>query len=278
LTSGRSVIKKNVLLDLLPFSLLFIIFIILKIFEASVEVWRTAGIVMTFLIVAQFLVYLVFSLKLLRAHKENIRHSYSYLENINLNWLRFLITGQMIVWPLLLLAEILQIEPHQLIWVPLALFIYLMGYFSITQPEIISGEIIYEKKTDKASGKKYAKSSLTPEMADNYYCRLTKLLETEKPYLKNDLTLQSLASSLSLSTHFLSQVINQKFNQNFYDLINNSRIEEAKKIMSDPEKNHLSIAAVGFEAGFNSVSSFNSFFKKMMKMTPSEFRKSHAAK
>jgi AraC-like DNA-binding protein len=62
---------------------------------------------------------------------------------------------------------------------------------------------------------------------------------------------------------------------NFFEFINKYRIEEAKKFLLDKEKAYLTIAAISFEAGFNSVSSFNTVFKKMVKMTPSQFKTFH---
>ena len=257
----------------LPFVLLLLLFIFFSAFNVENNTWRTAGIFMTYLIVVQFIFYLYFSLRLLKIHRENIEQSYSYSEKINLNWLRFLIWGQIIVWISFLIVEGIKIEPHEIMWIPLALFIYLMGYFSMRQPEVFAGNIISnEIKTDEVPKKKYAKSALSKEMSEVYYCRLMEIMKNKKPYLKNDLTLQSLASLLSISNHHLSQVINEKLNQNFFEFVNSYRIEEAKALLSDPKKNHLTMAAVAFEAGFNSVSSFNTVFKKLTNITPSGFR------
>ena len=273
--TGKSKLKVKDSLHLLPFIFLLLIFIFFSSINVENNTWKTAGILMTYIIVVQFIFYLYFSLRLLKVHRENIEQSYSYSEKINLNWLRFLIWGQITVWVSLLIVEGIKIEPHEIMWIPLAVFIYLMGYFSMRQPEVFAGEVINEIKPDEVPRKKYAKSALSREMSDEYYCRLIEIMENKKPYIKNDLTLQSLASLLSISNHHLSQVINEKFNKNFFEFINSYRIEEAKVLLSDPQKNHLTMAAVAFEAGFNSVSSFNSVFKKITNMTPSGFRDLH---
>ena len=62
--------------------------------------------------------------------------------------------------------------------------------------------------------------------------------------------------------------------KSFPDFINQYRIEEAKKRLLDPAKKHYTVLAIAEEVGFNSKSSFNNVFKKHVKMTPSEFRKS----
>jgi AraC-like DNA-binding protein len=98
-------------------------------------------------------------------------------------------------------------------------------------------------------------------------------MNTEKPYLDGDITLQKLAKALAISPHHLSQTINERLNQNFIDFINTYRIEEAKRMLLDPAKKHYSILAVSEEVGFNSKSAFNNAFKKQVNMAPSEFRK-----
>ena len=100
---------------------------------------------------------------------------------------------------------------------------------------------------------------------------------SEKPYLESELTLQRLASILAVSPHHLSQAINQKLNRNFHQLVNHYRIEEAKTMLLSKEHRYLNIAAVAFEVGFNSLSAFNTAFKKHVRMTPSQFRKSYQA-
>jgi AraC-like DNA-binding protein len=120
---------------------------------------------------------------------------------------------------------------------------------------------------------RYEKSTLTLERSDTYLQKLLDLMNTEKPYLDGDLTLQKLAKALSVSPHHLSQTINEQLNQNFFDFINTYRIEEAKRMLRDPGKKHYSILAVSEEVGFNSKSAFNAAFKKHVNMTPSEFRK-----
>jgi AraC-like DNA-binding protein len=77
---------------------------------------------------------------------------------------------------------------------------------------------------------------------------------------------------MNVSTHHLSQIINERLNKNFFEFINHFRVKEAKRLLKDPGSQHLTLAAIGFEAGFNSVSSFNSIFKKATSFTPSQYR------
>ena len=98
-------------------------------------------------------------------------------------------------------------------------------------------------------------------------------MEVEKPFLKNKITLQEIASALDIPNHHLSQVLNDKIKQNFFDFINGYRIEALKEKLKDPKSKHLTILGIANECGFNSKASFNRIFKKNTGLTPSEYLK-----
>jgi AraC-like DNA-binding protein len=98
-------------------------------------------------------------------------------------------------------------------------------------------------------------------------------MQNDKPYLEPELTLEQLASKLSLKPRVLSQAINEILGQNFYDFINRYRIEEASRLLTNPSDEKITILEVLYEVGFNSKSSFNTLFKKYTGLTPTEFRK-----
>ncbi|MBC7910399.1 MAG: helix-turn-helix domain-containing protein, partial [Pyrinomonadaceae bacterium] len=127
---------------------------------------------------------------------------------------------------------------------------------------------------DSIPVKRYEKSTLTQERAERSLSRLREVMLAEKPFTDSELTLPKLAGRMGISAHHLSQIINERLNQNFFDFINAHRIEEAKRRLFDPKKKHLSILGIAEEVGFNSKSTFNAAFKKHTGMTPSEWRKS----
>ena len=135
------------------------------------------------------------------------------------------------------------------------------------QPEII---IIPENEDNE---KKYERSGLTNEKSEEYLKQLLDLMETKKPFLECELTLLKLAESLGISSNHLSQIINEKLNQNFYDFVNKYRVENAKNLLIDPAFDSKTIYAIALESGFNSKSAFNTCFKKYTNQTPSEYKK-----
>lgn len=131
---------------------------------------------------------------------------------------------------------------------------------------------IYKKRPFERK-EKYKSSGLTPQFARECIRRLERLMETEKVYRDADLSLQSLAEKLSVSSHVLSQVINEELNRNFSDFINWYRVEEAKKIFRTPKEAQKKIAAVAFDVGFNTIVAFYNAFKKNTDMTPAQYKK-----
>ncbi|NPD45591.1 AraC family transcriptional regulator [Lentimicrobium sp. S6] len=69
----------------------------------------------------------------------------------------------------------------------------------------------------------------------------------------------------------MSNIINQKHQKNFYEFVNQFRVEEVKKMMIDPQNKHLKLISLAYDAGFNSKASFNRIFKQTTSMTPSQF-------
>ena len=121
--------------------------------------------------------------------------------------------------------------------------------------------------------KKYKNSTLDPQKAEECLKKLLQLLDVEKLYKDETLSLNTLSRKLSIAPRYLSQITNDLLNKNFRDLLNNYRIEEAKEMLLKPGKNDRSILEIAFEVGFNSKEVFNRCFKKYTGMTPSEFKK-----
>jgi AraC-like DNA-binding protein len=228
------------------------------------------------LVVIHVILYMAWSVKILWNHSQDIKNSFSSLDKINLHWLRFLIIGFTVTWLFALYFDMQSKsdDDWDYVWLLVSLMIYLIGYMGLKQPEIFAGHLIEGASDSPEDKKKYKKSALTEDIAKKYQMKLQVYMQNQKPHLNSNITLPQLAQNLSISVHHLSQVINDKMNQNFFEFINQFRVEEAKKMLTDPQNNNLTIAAIGYESGFNSNSSFNSVFKKATGKTPSQYRNS----
>lgn len=116
----------------------------------------------------------------------------------------------------------------------------------------------------------YSKSPLTKETRERILQKLGRAMESEQLYCDNLLSLRTLSSHIKESPHYVSQVLSQELETNFYQFINRHRIEHAKReLLDNPQRNVLEIA---LDAGFNSKSTFNTAFRKITQTTPSQFR------
>ena len=145
-----------------------------------------------------------------------------------------------------------------------------------TDKMIIEVSKVLETSATESTGndsEKYKHSGLPKSLAVKLTDDLERLMQNEKLYRQNDLRLEVLAEKLNSSKHFISQIINQNFKMNFFEYINLKRIEEAKQLLRTTPREELNIIEVAYMVGFNNKGTFNSVFKKITGVTPSEFRR-----
>ncbi|MFC5409752.1 helix-turn-helix transcriptional regulator [Larkinella bovis] len=120
--------------------------------------------------------------------------------------------------------------------------------------------------------KKYERSSLSEEIEENLLTKLNRLLAEEKPYLESDLSLPKLAQRLNTSPHHLSQLLNDRLEQSFFDLLATYRVREAQQLLQDSATANLKIDEIAERVGYNSSSAFHTAFKRLTRQTPAQFR------
>ncbi len=139
--------------------------------------------------------------------------------------------------------------------------IYYMSYMGLKHNSIFHQE------------DRYKNSSFTAMEIDQCFEKLDKLMETGMPYRDVKLTLPNLAKQLMVSPNLLSQTINQRTKMNFPDFINSYRVRYALELLNSPAHCTHKISAIAYDTGFNTLSAFNTAFRKFTQMTPSGFRK-----
>lgn len=118
--------------------------------------------------------------------------------------------------------------------------------------------------------KKYQRSALNSEQASRIAEKINTAMQEQHLYLDPNLTLHKLAAHLSISPNYLSQTLNETLGVNFFDYVNQWRIEAAKpKIIANKD----TVLDIALEVGFNARSSFYKAFKQVTGQTPSEYRK-----
>jgi len=107
------------------------------------------------------------------------------------------------------------------------------------------------------------------------YSRVKEIILVNKIFANPDLTIADLSEQLKIPAKRLSRMINLFGKVNFNRFINELRVEEAKILLINPKYDHLTIEAIGFEAGFKSKTVFNTFFKSTVGITPSAYKTQH---
>jgi len=253
------------------------------------------GIPGLFLQVGSLLCYHLLSLKLWKQHNTKVKDFFSDLHIFKTQWIR-----KFIFYSLFICLAISILSYFIYVWYPaynwlrfgflfLCFFIYWISYSALHQPGLfirsVNKEIylhplhaipVLPTMVIHRPAKKYAHSTLTNEEAARIVAELASLMCKQKLFAEPELTIEQLAAKLHTSRYVLSQVLNERLKQFFYEYINGCRVEAAKEMLADAAFNNHKIAAIGYEAGFNSLSAFNEVFKKITALTPSQYKKQSA--
>jgi AraC-like DNA-binding protein len=276
--------------------------------DQKIEIIRQHGrgyenfmLVKGYAILVSGIVYITLSVIRLRKYRMNLVHQFSNTDKINFTWLFYLIVWMAVIW-----LAVIFVHDDKVVFGCVALDVIWLGYFGIKQVRVFSqgltplkvtpipqltagtGESEYGKadnykETDSEELvemddiSKYQKSTLTEKNASEIYNRLRQLFLEQKPYKNPELTLNELAKSLAVHPNHLSQVINSIEKKNFYDLINEKRVEEFIELNSRQVNQKYTLLALAFDCGFNSKASFNRNFKKYTGFTPSHYLKKQLA-
>jgi AraC-like DNA-binding protein len=247
----------------------------------------------------QMVVYYFLSRRSLNGYQQSLQHIFSETSRINLNWVRWLINGYLILVfaTIALYALVLNYTNYfnLFILINAALFtpyIYMATFKGVTQPTIwqvqpgMNKEKVEQEMHDaeelekvKARVEKVSqqKDPVIKDKTGEIVSGILQLMEEDKLYQETELTLQNLAHKLQVPAYQVSQAINEGMNKTFYDLVNGYRVEEAKRLLVDPRNSNYTLLSVGFDAGFNSKTTFNTVFKKFTGLTPGEYRNKEKA-
>ncbi len=166
------------------------------------------------------------------------------------------------------LGQISMVIYHIMVGLMCLMLIYIV-YMGYVQPDIFSNTYIPLKK--RLFSEKYKKSGLTNTLSNELKENLIKLLIEDKVFKENNINLEVLAFKLNTTRHNASQIINEHFQMNFFELINTFRIKEAIKMLKEDLHGNLNIIDIAYEVGYNNKVTFNKAFKKETKITPSEY-------
>ncbi len=158
------------------------------------------------------------------------------------------------------------------------LFIKILNYWDHLRnhPRYINAikKIKYENANSNVEEfKKYKKTTIPDNLANKIENKLNLLMNEDKPYLNPTLNLSDLAELVNITTNQMSQILNEFIGKNFYDYINSFRLAHFLELNKNPKYKQFTLISVAYECGFNSKTTFNTFFKKTMGKPPSDYFK-----
>jgi AraC-like DNA-binding protein len=241
---------------------------------------------------AQRIVYYFAAYKILVSYQRSIRQLFSDTSRINLAWVSWLINGYLVLIVLIIVLSV-RIFQHPesyntlifIVDILVMVYVYLAALKGIFQPTIwqLHGPVTKERLeaemrqaekivVDRTGGYLARDTQTRNEKIEEITGRIKTLVEDEKLYLEPELTLQNLADRLHYPPFIISVAINEGMKKSFYELINQYRIEEAKRLLQKPANKNRSILSVAEEAGFSSATIFHVVFKRFTGLAPMEFR------
>ncbi len=244
--------------------------------------------------VLQLFYYGYLIIKTYRNHLKEIENYFSNTDEAKMSWIRWFI-GVFIAF--MIIFNIVNFNLGQnttltdiLYYTEMVAFTGFLGFFAIKQADIYrlvtaqSDSSNNYAKSERNEGileteilpeeKPFAQNSvgLSSEKKDQIFSALLQIMVEQKPYLNPSLTITELAESINSNQKYLSIVINERFEKNFFSFINEYRIKEAIEILKTTIGKQYSIEGIGNSAGFHSRSTFITAFKKATGVTPSEYK------
>lgn len=244
----------------------------------------------SFAIILQVFIYSIRMFRLLYRHESNVEKYYSYKQDLTLKWLKIFVVVYFIYYLFEFTVFIFKgINISETVYFSIiSLHVFFVGFMGLKQRDIylksqavqpVFTEVDMKKTTAKDVSKEPEEeqqrklSVVTPEMREEVLQKMDVLMNEKKIYLSEDLSLYDLAQELDINKNYLSHIINDSLDTNFYNLINSYRIEEAKKMLTDSNYENLSVEGIAQSVGFKSRSVFYPVFKKFVGETPTEYKK-----
>lgn len=292
LTTGIKITRTKHLLHFIPFlislSYSTFIYIVSKgdenstLYQDLYYYCEAVDFFISFIMVISIVIYFVTTFIYLNKFTKKIKRFFSNTDKLTLVWLKAFILIFLIYSMLLLIfttatdSDIFSFVYPDLYYFSISIIIFIFGYFSLAQPGIFNKIQLMEDTLGsdiKDKEEKYKKTKLSENQLNSHLKKIEAHIINNRSFTDPEINLQKLAEELDILPHYISQVINSKLNKNFYQFINYYRVEEIKKALKDRSLDNQNIITIAFDAGFNSKSSFNSIFKQLTGMTPSQYRK-----
>lgn len=216
------------------------------------------------------LVYSFAAVALVQRYRSELKDEYSHFSNTEPRWLNILTLGFFASWAwsttVHILAKYTSAETADYLGIADNYFTFILINALFTYSLLYAHQLLTTRSEE-------TRAPAEEKPSDSAIDRVLRAMETDKIYLQQNLNIEQFGARLDLPVKEVSSVINKHFGTNFFEFINSYRVEEAKRLLSDPAFSQKTILDVLLESGFNSKSAFHRFFKRLVGESPSEFRK-----
>jgi len=267
----RNVLNYSSLFHFLPFVLVLLFLVFYYSYNSPFIIWQSEiDLFITILILAHNFIYILISLLNLKSTNINFREIYRSIKISSHNtWLHFLLLGFIIIWIINLNSFGIYMMIKKPWWCAFTASIYALVAFlfvSTIMFILLLKPDVYYKIT------KYKNNKLKENDKSEYLQKLNSVMESNKPFLDPEISLESLANEISVNSRILSQIINETYNKNFKSYILEFRVKESMRMLEDTKYKKHTVLEILYGVGFNSKSAFNKQFKLYTNLTPQEYR------
>ena len=248
-----------------------------KTLEQTEQEREIANMVWHFIKIMPFF-YALAAVNAVRRYRISLHNQYSNFSPTEPTWLNILTLGFLFTWSFSILVHVIANtlaldEPK------------VSDLFGITENYVIFilinalfiNSVVHTHKllTTKPES---AKDKTDEKLTDSAIQKVQLGMEEQKLFLKQNLNIDEFSKRINLPVKEVSAVINKHYGTNFFEFMNSYRVEEAKRLLGDPQHVDMTVMDVLLHAGFNSKSAFHRFFNRLVGMSPTEYRKKNAYK
>ena len=237
------------------------------------ETWRI--VFSEYILVLHALIYVPITIRMILRYRTRARIELANFNPAVFDWLLTFTSAILIAWGLKAIFALTDVaNPYAYSFAADILIVIIIHVIAAVQWRYPRLFII--EQLDKVSPSDIAPDSSATQLDTSTQAELYKTIvgkvEAHSLFQDPDLTLASLATATGISTHHLSEVLNQYAGKNFYEFVNTYRVDFVRRRLEADQAGK--ILDIAFDAGFASKSTFNAIFKQYAGMTPTQYRQS----
>lgn len=221
--------------------------------------------------IISILIYAWFTYKQIGKYQQSLQDQVSNTESLDLQWIKKIIQVLVLSFLLILIFMVLSSailgkrslddwdQIRQFVLLIYTMMLYWISINGFRQAQTIELPVFEGEEID-------------PSGESEIIATLNNLMEDRKLYRSAEFSLSDLSRESGISGRVISKALNNELGKNYFQFINEYRVEEVKAKLLDAKQDHLTILSIGLDAGFNSKASFNRVFKTYTSQTPKEFK------